>query len=37
MKKNIAVVAANGRVARKVIAEAKARGWDVTEIGRAHV
>ena len=34
MKKNIAVVAANGRVARKVIAEAKARGWDVTAFVR---
>ena len=34
MKKNIAVVAANGRVARKVITEAKGRGWDVTAFVR---
>ena len=34
MKKNIAVVAANGRVARKVITEANQRGWDVTAFVR---
>lgn len=34
MKKNIAVVAADGRVARKVITEAVGRGWDVTAFGR---
>lgn len=34
MKKNIAVVAANGRVARKVIMEAKERGMDVTAFVR---
>ena len=33
-KKNIAVVAADGRVARKVITEAVNRGWDVTAFGR---
>ena len=33
-KKNIAVVAADGRVARKVIPEAVKRGWDVTAFGR---
>ena len=34
MKKNIAVVAANGRVARKVITEPNQRGWDVTAFVR---
>ena len=34
MKKNIAVVAANGRVARTVITEANQRGWDVTAFVR---
>ena len=33
-KKNIAVVAGDGRVARKVITEAVNRGWDVTAFGR---
>ena len=33
-EKNIAVVAADGRVARKVITEAVNRGWDVTAFGR---
>ena len=33
-QKNIAVVAADGRVARKVITEAVNRGWDVTAFGR---
>ena len=33
-KKNIAVVAGDGRVARKVITEAVKRGWDVTAFGR---
>ena len=33
-KKNIAVVAADGRVARKVITEAVNRGWDVCAFGR---
>ena len=34
MAKKIAVVAANGRVAGKVIAEAVSRGFDVTGFGR---
>ena len=33
-QKNIAVVAADGRVARKVITEAVNRGWDVCAFGR---
>ena len=33
-QKNIAVVAADGRVARKVITEAVNRGWNVTAFGR---
>jgi putative NADH-flavin reductase len=33
-QKNIAVVAADGRVARKVITEAVNRGWTVTAFGR---
>lgn len=33
-EKNIAVVAADGRVARKVTTEAVNRGWTVTAFGR---
>lgn len=34
--KKIAVVAANGRVAQKVVKEAQARGFEVTGFGRGH-